>query len=222
MNAPLLETRALSRSFGAPADPIPVLNRVDLTLEEGEFVILSGPSGCGKSTLLHLLGLLDEPDSGEIRWQGAETRAWGEKQRSRFRAEQLGFVFQQFHLLPHRSVLDNLLFRMRYSNRTVDPLAANRLLERIGLAHRSRQPARVLSGGEQQRLCIARALLLQPLVLLADEPTGNLGEAHSRVVRELFSELHHQGQAILLATHDTDWLPLADRVLHFRGGRFQS
>jgi putative ABC transport system ATP-binding protein len=200
---PVIELRDLTRSF--PGDPpVHALRRADLVVERGDYVSVVGPSGSGKSTLLHLLGLLDRPTSGDYLLDGLPTRDLAERDRSALRGGRIGFVFQSFHLLPHRSVLDNVLLATLYSGvpraeRRDRALAA---LERVGMGHRLEFLPPVLSGGERQRVAVARAVIASPHVLLADEPTGNLDSATSAGVLDLFDDLHADGLTLVVITHD--------------------
>jgi putative ABC transport system ATP-binding protein len=200
---PVIELRDLTRSF--PGDPpVHALRRADLVVGRGDYVSVVGPSGSGKSTLLHLLGLLDRPTSGDYLLDGLPTRDLAERDRSALRGGRIGFVFQSFHLLPHRSVLDNVLLATLYSGvpraeRRDRALAA---LERVGMGHRLEFLPPVLSGGERQRVAVARAVIASPHVLLADEPTGNLDSATSAGVLDLFDDLHADGLTLVVITHD--------------------
>jgi putative ABC transport system ATP-binding protein len=201
--APVIELRALTRSFpGEP--PVEALRRADLVVERGDYVSVVGPSGSGKSTLLHLLGLLDRPTSGDYLLDGLPTRDLTERDRAALRGGRIGFVFQAFHLLPHRSVLDNVLLATLYSGvpRTERRDRALAALDRVGMSHRLDFLPPVLSGGERQRVAVARAVIASPHVLLADEPTGNLDSATSAGVLDLFDDLHADGLTLLVITHD--------------------
>ncbi|MBO9556842.1 ABC transporter ATP-binding protein, partial [Cellulomonas sp.] len=183
---PVVELRGVTRQF--PGDPpVHALHPADLSVGAGEYLSVVGPSGSGKSTLLNLLGLLDRPSDGEYLLDGIPTAHASERERAALRAGHIGFVFQAFHLLPHRSVLENVLLATIYSG---VPRAERRdravaALERVGLSHRLDFPPTVLSGGERQRTAVARAVVSQPRVLLADEPTGNLDSESSEAVLEL-------------------------------------
>ncbi len=214
MSTPLLSLHGIHRRFPSPSGNIPVLCGLDLNLDPGERLLVLGPSGCGKTTLLHLMALLDRPDDGEILWRGESIAAWDDVRRSAFRAREIGMVFQQFHALPHRSVRDNLRLRRRYHpDSRPDLERENSLLDEIGLLSRADHPARLLSGGEVQRLCIARALLLRPALLLADEPTGNLDEQNAARVRDLFARIAGPDTAVIIATHDPRWQSFTPRTL---------
>jgi len=215
-----MELAGVTRTFPSVGGDIRVLEGVDLCVETGDRIVLFGPSGCGKTTLLHVMALLDRPSSGNVLLRGENSIPWTEARRAEHRARHIGLVFQQFHLLPWHSVRDNLRLRLRYLPAgTVPRTNEDDLLARVGLAHRADHPARLLSGGERQRLCVARALHVPPDLLLADEPTGNLDERNSDAVRNLFREVADRKTPVVIATHDTRWLPFATRVFRFEQGR---
>lgn len=216
MTAPRIQLQQVHRHFGE----VRVLNGIDLEIHPADRIVLFGPSGCGKTTLLHVLGLLDPPDQGRHLFQGKECGALSENERCKLRATEIGMVFQHFHLLPGHSVLDNVKLRLRYlPKQHSSGWSAEPLLKELGLYERRHHPARVLSGGEKQRLCIARALLTEPSLLLADEPTGNLDAANSDSIRQLFARVADKQVPVVIATHDTRWFDFADRVLFFEQGR---
>ena len=196
------------KTFRAPAGAVEVLRGVSLVLGAGEFGVITGPSGSGKTTLLMVAGLLQPADAGQVWFDGRDVSGLDERERADVRKRGVGMVFQKFCLLPHRSALDNVEFRFRYLER--DARAAREssaaALERVGLAHKARQEARLLSAGEMQRVAIARALALPPQLLLADEPTGNLDPAAATRVMDLFRELNRAGTSILLVTHNPEWV----------------
>jgi len=217
---PVIELVGVSRLFeGEP--PVVALERTDLRIEAGEYVSIIGPSGSGKSTLLHILGLLDRPTTGEYLLDGVPTGTASEGARSALRGGRIGFVFQAFHLLAHRTVLDNVLLATLYSGvpraeRTARALAA---LDRVHLTHRTGFLPTVLSGGERQRVAIARAVVASPHVLLADEPTGNLDTANSAGMLDLFDELHRDGLTLVVITHDAAVSARAQRRVRITDGR---
>ncbi|NLB64931.1 MAG: ABC transporter ATP-binding protein [Lentisphaerae bacterium] len=218
-----LRLKGVGKSFAGPGGPVEVLRGVDLTLNAGEFGVITGPSGSGKTTLLMVAGLLQHPDCGEVWLDGREVSALGEGERTRLRKETVGMVFQQFGLLPQRSALDNVRFRFRYLDvprRRAEELS-RAALERVGLSHRAAHAARLLSAGEMQRVGIARALALPPRLLLADEPTGNLDSEAAAGIMELFRELNGEGMSILLVTHNREWAEGGGRHWVMREGRLQ-
>lgn len=201
--APVVSMVGVSRSFRGPPE-VHAVREVDLTIGAGEYVSIVGPSGSGKSTLLHLLGLLDRPTSGTYWLDGDDTAALSEKRRAELRATRIGFVFQAFHLLGHRSVLENVTLPLVYGRvpRRERQERARRALERVGLSHRVDFDPATLSGGERQRVAIARALVSSPSLLLADEPTGNLDTSTASTILDLFDDLHADGLSLAVITHD--------------------
>ncbi len=220
---PVLSARRLSHSLGAHAARTTVLKSVDLDLYAGQICSVVGPSGCGKTTLLYLLGLLDRPDSGEIYLKGREVSGLKDPERDRLRGREIGFIFQFHHLLAEFSALDNLCLPMLKQG--WQPKAARQraeeVLAAVGLAQKAQRPADQLSGGEQQRVAVARALAGRPSVILADEPTGNLDEANAAAVFDLFRRLAQEdGVAVLMVTHNARLAEGTDRRLHMRSGQF--
>jgi len=222
-NAPVLQATDLVRRLGSGAAAREVLRGVDLTLHAGEFAALTGPSGSGKSTLLYLLGGLDRPDRGEVRIAGTPLSAVRGDDLARLRNRLVGFVYQFHFLLPEFSALDNVLMPLwaRGGGRSrADRAWGTELLEWMGLGDKTGKLPRELSGGEQQRVAVARALVNRPQLLLADEPTGNLDSLNAQAVYQLFRRLHQeQGQTILVVTHDPRWAAASDRVLRLLDGR---
>lgn len=217
----MIEIRNLKRHYDQGGTVVRALDGIDLDIASGEFVAIMGPSGSGKSTLLNVLGALDRPDAGHYRLDGIEVSSLDDDAASDLRNRRIGFVFQAFQLLPRLDVLENVQLPLRYA-RQPDPEAparARALLERIGLGSRLHHTPGQLSGGQMQRAAIARALLMRPALLLADEPTGNLDSASAREVLALFDELHRDGQTIVLVTHDSDVANRAERTVHLRDGR---
>jgi len=193
------------------------LNGVSFNIAAGEWVALMGPSGSGKTTLINILGGLDALTSGRVVVDGVELAKLGENQLVRYRAEKIGFVFQQFHLVPYLNALENVMLA-QYFHSTTDEQEAAEALKRVGLGERLTHLPTQLSGGEQQRVAIARALINQPKLILADEPTGNLDEGNEQVVINLFRELHKSGHTILMVTHDPDIARQADRRIELAHG----
>jgi putative ABC transport system ATP-binding protein len=202
---PVVQMAGIGRTFPGPPE-VHAVREVDLTVLPGEYVSIVGPSGSGKSTLLHLLGLLDRPSHGSYQLDGVDVGGLSERRRAVLRAERIGFVFQAFHLLAHRSVLENVAMAMLYSRvKRKQRLARARVaLERVGMSHRIEFAPSTLSGGERQRVAIARALVAEPSLLLADEPTGNLDTASSEGVLGVFDELHAQGVTLGVITHNDE------------------
>jgi len=217
----MIELRDIRKTYRQGGNDIHALDGIDLRVAPGEFIAIMGPSGSGKSTLLNVLGALDRPDSGRYRLAEDEISALDDDAASDVRNRRIGFVFQSFHLLPRLSVLENVLLPQRYA-RQADPEAparARALLERIGLGKRLDHLPGQLSGGQLQRAAIARALLNQPALLLADEPTGNLDSKSAADVLALLRELHTGGQTLVLVTHDPAIAASAQRTIHLRDGR---
>jgi len=220
---PVLEAKDLVRRLGTGAEAREVLRGVSFSLAKGEFAALTGPSGSGKSTLLYLLGGLDRPDSGTVKVAGYPLSQLDEEELARFRNRFIGFVYQFHFLLPEFSALDNVLMPLwaRGEGRSREDKAwALELLDQVGLAHKAGKIPRELSGGEQQRVAVARALVNRPAILLADEPTGNLDSKNAAAVYELFRKLHDSlQQTILVVTHDPRWEAASDRVLQLLDGQ---
>jgi lipoprotein-releasing system ATP-binding protein len=222
---PLVEARGVTRIL-AGAVPVTLVRDIDLAVRPGEFVAITGPSGSGKSSLLYLLGLLDEPTSGEILIEGRPTAALSRRERARLRLEKLGFVFQFHFLLPEFSVLGNILIPMRKRGGRAEAEMHRRALEildGLGMAAAERKLPDQLSGGERQRIAIARALANDPRLILADEPTGNLDTRNSGIVYDIFARLVADGRrSVVAVTHDLDLAARAHRRLHLVDGRIVS
>lgn len=216
----VVELVDVTRSFPGPP-VVDALTSVDLRIEPGDYVSIIGPSGSGKSTLLNLLGLLDRPTSGDYLLDGVATGRASESVRSALRGGRIGFVFQSFHLLPHRTVLDNVLLATLYSGvpRGERQERARAALDRVHLSHRVDFTPTTLSGGERQRVAVARAVVASPHLLLADEPTGNLDSTNSVEIMELFDELHADGLTLVVITHDPAVSARAQRRVRIADGR---
>ena len=219
----MIELSAVTRSYTMGGSEVRALAGVDLRIAAGEFVAITGPSGSGKSSLLNLLGCLDKPSSGEYRLDGEAVAALDDERVSALRSRKIGFVFQSFFLLPRLNVLENVLLPLRYAHEPdlQAPQRARALLDRVGLSDRLDHRPNELSGGQQQRAAIARALVRQPRLLLADEPTGNLDSKSAADVLGLIEELHREGQTIVLVTHDADVAARAPRHVRLRDGRVE-
>ena len=221
--APMIELESVTRHYRMSGQAVRALDGVDLAIRAGEYVTLTGPSGSGKSTLLNVLGCLDRPDSGSYRLDGIEVRTLDDTAASRVRNGRIGFVFQSFHLVPRLTVLENVLLPMRFSEHP-DPQAparAENLLRRVGLGDRMDHRPSQMSGGQMQRAAIARALVLKPALLLADEPTGNLDSRSAKDVLALIDEVHQEGQTVVMVTHDNDVAAHAPRQVRLRDGKIE-
>jgi putative ABC transport system ATP-binding protein len=218
----MIELKQVSRLYPARAEAdsgvIRALDNFSLTVDAGEWIAIMGPSGSGKSTLVNLIGCLDRPTTGEIWLDGENVANLSAKQLNRIRAEKIGFVFQQFHLIPYLTALENVLLA-QYVHSMTDRQEALEALERVGLKGRAEHLPSQLSGGEQQRVSIARALINDPKIVLADEPTGNLDAVNEEVVLRLLRELHQQGRSIVMVTHDPVVARLADRRIELHHGK---
>ena len=218
----MINIQNLCKSIQRPGEPLlKVLHEVDFSVDEGEFVAIVGPSGSGKSTLMNILGLLDRPDSGDYALRGKPVAELSPEDRAKVRNEAIGFVFQQFHLLPRTTATENVELPMLYSTRSDADIRkrAREALCRVGLEERLTHYPSELSGGQQQRVAIARAIVNDPAVLLADEPTGNLDQKSGRQIMDLFRDLNRNGSTILLITHDDAIANMASRKVHIDNGR---
>ena len=213
--AALIAIENLRKEYGPS---VVALDGISFAVESGEWLAVMGPSGSGKTTLLNILGCLDSPTSGLVRIAGTDVGRLSPSERTRFRAEQVGFIFQQFHLIPYLSALENVLMA-QYFHSITDEAEARRALERVGLGPRLHHLPSELSGGEQQRVAIARALINQPSLLLADEPTGNLDAENEEIVMALFRRLHSEGHTIIMVTHAPAIGRMADRRILLEHGR---
>ncbi len=217
---PIIELQDVSKLYGFGDATTLALDEVSLSINEGEFVAVMGPSGCGKSTLMNIIGLLDRPTNGVYKLQGRPVERLRAGQRARLRRDTIGFVFQFFNLLPRLTVMENVALPLAYkgmSSRRRIKLATN-MLERVGLSGREFYYPRHLSGGQAQCAAIARALVNNPRIIIADEPTGNLDSNGSRLVMELLSEIHKSGNTILFVTHNPELTRYASRVVYMHDG----
>jgi putative ABC transport system ATP-binding protein len=212
--AALVQIDDLRKEFGT----VRALDGVSFNVESGEWIAIMGPSGSGKTTLINILGGLDTPTSGRAIVDGIDLARLDEAGLTRFRAEKIGFIFQQFHLVSYLTALENVMLA-QYFHSTTDEREARAGLERVALGDRVDHLPSQLSGGEQQRVAVARALINQPKLILADEPTGNLDEANEQIVLRLLGELHSEGHTILMVTHAPEIGALADRRIELHHGR---
>ncbi|EPC5348348.1 ABC transporter ATP-binding protein [Campylobacter jejuni] len=213
MKKELIKINNLNKEFGK----VKALNNINLSVYEGEWLAIMGPSGSGKSTLLNILSLMDTPSSGEYILDNENLEQMDEEQKITLRREKIGLVFQQFHLIPYLNALENVMLSQYYHS-SVDEEDAKMVLEKVGLSHRLTHLPSQLSGGEQQRVCIARALINNPELLLADELTGNLDEANEQIVLQTLQKLKNEGKTIVLITHNPDLAKFADRTLILQHG----
>ncbi len=220
-NPPVAELVHVSKVYGSGDTEVRALDDLSLTVQQGDYLAVMGASGSGKSTAMNILGCLDRPSSGSYRLNGTDVDSLDDDALADLRNQQLGFVFQQFHLLPQLSAIDNVMLPMIYARVPKDERRRRALaaLDRVGLSHRLENKPNQLSGGQQQRVALARAIINDPAMLLADEPTGALDSHTTEEVLSLFGDLNAQGITILLVTHETEVGARADRVVHFRDGR---
>jgi putative ABC transport system ATP-binding protein len=209
----ILEIDGVTKSYGN----LQVLKSIQLTVTEGEWIAIMGPSGSGKSTLLNIIGCMDTPSSGSVKMNGTETAHLNKKELTEIRRDTIGLVFQQFHLIPHLTALENVMLAQYYHS-IHDEKEAISALERVGLRARLHHLPGQLSGGEQQRVCIARALINYPALILADEPTGNLDDENEQIIMNVFHELHKEGHTIIMVTHDKEVAENAQKIIMFEYG----
>ncbi|AAM85922.1 ABC transporter ATP-binding protein [Yersinia pestis] len=211
----VIETRHLYKRFGQ----VTALEDINIRINRGEFVAIMGASGSGKTTLMNILTCLDTVSEGQVLLDGIDAAGLDEEGRRQFRADKIGLVFQQFHLIPYLTALENIMLAQHYHS-VVDEEAARQVLEQVGMTPRMGHLPSQLSGGEQQRVCIARALVNQPPIIFADEPTGNLDEENEQRVLELLNHIHRQGRTIVMVTHNPDLSCVADRVIRLQHGKY--
>jgi putative ABC transport system ATP-binding protein len=218
---PLLRLEGVTKVFLADEVETHALSGIHLEIDRGEFVSIAGPSGCGKSTLLAILGLLDSPTEGTYMLSGRAVSDLAPAERAQIRNREVGFVFQSFNLIGDLTVFENVELPLTYRGVKASERRerVRDALERVGMAHRERHLPSQLSGGQQQRIAVARAVAGDPLIVLADEPTGNLDSAHGEAVMELLGELHDAGATICMVTHDPRYAAYADRMIHLFDGQ---
>lgn len=216
----MIKTKNLKKIYLTEEVETTALNNVNLDIKEGEFVSIMGPSGCGKSTLLNVLGMLDNPSEGEYHFLGQEVSKYNERKRANLRKNNIGFVFQSFNLIDELTVYENVELPLLYlgvssSDRKKKVQA---VLERMKMMHRRSHFPQQLSGGQQQRVAVSRAIVSNPKLILADEPTGNLDSSHGEEVMKLLTDLHNEGAAILMVTHSPAYADYAERTVHLFDG----
>ncbi|NGO39186.1 ABC transporter ATP-binding protein [Limisphaera ngatamarikiensis] len=224
MAEPIVQLEKVHKHYRMGAVVVEALRGVSFTLQPGEYLSIMGPSGCGKSTLLNVLGCLDRPTSGRYLLGGRDVSQLDDDALSVIRGTRLGFVFQSYNLIPQLTVVENIEIPLFYQGwpEELSRQQARQMAERVGLGHRLNHRPFELSGGQQQRVAIARALVNDPLVILADEPTGNLDSVSGREVLDLFDQLHAQGKTLILVTHDPTVAERAGRILRMRDGQVES
>ena len=217
----MIRTNDLIKIFTTEEVETTALNRVNLEVKEGEFVSIMGPSGCGKSTLLNILGLLDNPSEGEYHFLGNEVAKYNEKQRAELRKHNLGFVFQNFNLIDELTVFENVELPLLYLkiNAADRKKKVNKVLRQMGIDHRAGHFPQQLSGGQQQRVAVSRAVVSEPKIIMADEPTGNLDSSHGDEVMQILEELNKQGTSIIMVTHSPDYANYAHRTINLFDGK---
>jgi len=215
-----IELIDVRKTYAEGANTVHAVDGISMECQAGEWIAIMGPSGSGKTTLLNLLGCLDQATSGAVMIGGTDTSRLRRKDLARFRSETVGFIFQQFHLVPHLNALENVMLAQYFHSMTDEDEALN-ALKQVGMEERATHLPSQLSGGEQQRVAIARALVNDPKIILADEPTGNLDAENQRIVFQLLSDLHAQGRTIVMVTHDENAGKLADRRLNLDHGRIK-
>jgi len=219
---PIIHLKNLTKSYTEGKEKRTILDNVSMTFYQGDFILLLGHSGSGKSTLLNLISGIDDPDAGEIEVNGQTINRLSERQRTLFRREHIGFIFQFFNLIPTLTVLENITLALQLNGKltTTKQQEVSQLIDRVGLTARQHTFPDKLSGGEQQRVAILRAIAHNPTVLLADEPTGNLDEATGQTILSLLLELTRQAnKTLIMATHNPDIIPLADKIYHVKQGQ---
>jgi ABC-type lipoprotein export system ATPase subunit len=222
MNNTVIAASGLAKSYNRGSEQVHALRSVDLSVGKGEFVSIVGPSGSGKSTLLHLMGLLETPSAGSISLEGREMAGLKERELVTARRSSIGFVFQQFLLLPTLTVEENIELPLLFSRKPVVREKITDIMEMLELSHRARHLPHQLSGGEMQRVSIGRALVNEPRVIMADEPTGNLDTATADRIYNLFKKLNDSGLSLVVVTHNMELAGRADRVIRLRDGRIIS
>lgn len=216
---PIIEARKLCKVYRRGREEIHALNNVDFSVEKGEFVSIIGPSGSGKTALLNVIGCLDTPSSGSLRLNGTETAGLKEDGLVRLRRENIGYVFQQFYLMPTLTAKENIELPLLFSRKSGNRKWIDGILQMVGLRDRGDHLPGQLSGGEMQRVAIGRALINDPKIILADEPTGNLDSGTSRMIFDLFNSLNHGGLTLVVVTHNLDLAREAQRVCTLRDGQ---
>jgi len=217
----ILRTENLAKLFRTTEIETTALDGINLSIEEGEFTSIMGPSGCGKSTLLHILGLIDNPDSGKYWFLGEDVSAYSERQRANLRKENIGFVFQSFNLIDELTVYENVELPLIYTKTSSElrKQKVNAVLEKMDMAHRANHFPQQLSGGQQQRVAVARAIVNEPNLILADEPTGNLDTEHGSEVMSILGALNEEGTTVVMVTHSAEDAAVGNRIVRILDGK---
>ena len=213
----LLELKNVTKRYGS----LYALDKVNLSIDKGEWIAIMGPSGSGKSTMMNIISCMDKPTDGQVFFDGRDITRDSRKKLTEFHRDKIGLVFQQFHLINYLNAVENVMVAQYYHSMP-DEKEALEALERVGLKDRAKHLPSQLSGGEQQRVCIARALINSPELILADEPTGNLDEANENIVLDLFRQLHKDGTSLIVVTHDPEVGEVAERVVRLEHGKIIS
>ena len=213
----LLELKNITKRYGS----LYALDKVNLSIDKGEWIAIMGPSGSGKSTMMNIISCMDKPTEGQVIFDGRDITKDGRRKLTEFHRDKIGLVFQQFHLINYLNAVENVMVAQYYHSMP-DEKEALEALERVGLKDRAKHLPSQLSGGEQQRVCIARALINSPELILADEPTGNLDEANENIVLDLFKQLHKEGTSLIVVTHDPEVGEVAQRVVRLEHGKIVS
>lgn len=214
----VIELKGITKVYRTGDEDTIALKNIDLTIKNGEFVAIMGASGSGKSTLMHILGLLDKPSSGKYILDDKDVSRLSMSNQATIRNQQIGFVFQQFNLLPRTTVLNNVLLPTIYGKTKNNLARAVQIIDEVGLSDRIKHKSNQLSGGQIQRVAIARALIMEPSIILADEPTGNLDSKRSEEIMELFRKINKKGKTIILITHEENVAKCADRIVKLSDG----
>ena len=220
----MIETKNLIKEYDVGSQKVKALDGINLSVDEGEFISIMGPSGSGKTTLMNIIGCLDTPTNGTYRLNGRSVSDLTEDELANIRNEEIGFVFQSFHLLARNSALDNVMLPLKYAGTSKNEAIkrSNEALQQVGLSDRSKHTPAELSGGQQQRVAIARALVNNPSILFADEPTGNLDSKTGTDVMNIFKELNNNGQTIILITHEDSIAKQSNRIITIMDGLIKS